>query len=104
VTGGPLTGMLRPERQAGPAGSSRVHHPMAVPRAADPSANGLDWEDDVRPRAAVSVPDGHLAVKLANGGRTSAGGHHKPGDIVVLPGGEARRMIAEGRAREVRTA
>ena len=49
------------------------------------------------------MPDGHLAVQLANAGRTSAGDYHRPGEIVVLPYDEARSLVAEGRAREVRT-
>ena len=74
------------------------HHPLAVPQAADREASRLDWAAEVRPRAAVTVPPGHLAVKMANASHGA-----KPGDIVVLPVEEARALTRSGYAREVLT-
>jgi hypothetical protein len=36
------------------------------PPAADPGASRLDWHHEVRPRAHVDVPPGHLAVQVMN--------------------------------------
>lgn len=97
---GPLTGMVPRPPQGDRAGSSYARtHPLAPPPVADPDANRLP-RDPHNPRAPVDVPDGHLAVKLANAIPTSLG-HHAPGDIAVLPDDEARALLRQGYAREV---
>jgi hypothetical protein len=76
---------------------SRTRWPVP---AADPGANRMDWHQDVRPRAAVDVPPGYLAVKLANATPSSAG-THLPGDVAVLPHDEAAALLRAGYARPV---
>jgi hypothetical protein len=87
-----------------PLGGTRYarQHPLAPQQTASPDANRLRWYQEIRPTAAVSVLPGCLLVKMANAGRTSAGGHHVPGDVIALPYEEARSLINQGLAREVR--
>jgi len=64
-------------------------------------ANLFDLENERRPRAAIQVPDGHRAIQMLNAQRTSAG-IAAPGQVLTLPADEARRLLAESFAREVR--
>jgi len=60
MSGGSLAGMVaRPARETDAAGSSyaRPHPAAGPPPAAHPGASRLDWHAEVRPRAAVAVPD-----------------------------------------------
>ncbi len=45
-------------------------------------------------------PEPGIEVQVANAGRTSAG-YVQPGDVVTLPAGEARAMLAAGLARRM---
>jgi len=67
----------------------------------DPAANRFDLDNQVHPKAAIAVPPGYLAVRVQNAQRTSAG-PCVPGQVVALPDAEARALLREGAAREVR--
>ena len=72
---------------------------------ADPSHNRMDWEGEVWPaQPGAAVPAGCLLVKVANAIATSAG-NAVPGsaDVFALPDAEARDLLRQGMAREVRT-
>lgn len=77
-------------------------HTLAVQRAADPEANRHDWAAEVKPTAAEPVPDGYLLIKMANSQAVSAG-NVTPGQVLALPYDEARALVRQGLAREVRT-
>ena len=67
--------------------------------AADPAASRLDWEHDIRPKADIAVPPGHLAIRVQNAQRTSAG-VCVPGQVIALPDAEARELLRQGLGRE----
>jgi hypothetical protein len=64
-------------------------------------ANLFDLENELRPRADIQVPEGHRAIQMLNAQRTS-GGIAAPGQVITLPDDEARRLLTESFAREVR--
>jgi hypothetical protein len=64
-------------------------------------ANLFDWAHDTNPKASLQVPPGYLGVRVQNAQRTSAG-PCVPGQVVALPDAEARALLREGTAREVR--
>lgn len=101
MTGRTVSALTQPA-QGDRAGSSYARPHPAGPSApvADPGANRLDWYAQIRPVAAVAVPDGFAAVQMANSGRTSAG-LHNPGALLALPHDEARELTRQGLAREV---
>jgi len=67
----------------------------------DSEANLFAWENDINPEADLQVPPGYLGVRVQNAQRTSAG-PCVPGQVVALPDAEARALLREGTAREVR--
>jgi len=92
---GSLTSQVpRPARETDTAGTS---YARPLP-AADPDANRLP-RDPHHPRAALQVPDGHLAVQMAN----ATHGASVPGQVLVLPYEQGRDLVRCGLAREVRT-
>jgi hypothetical protein len=96
---------VHPRRLADSTGTpyARPHPAAPQPVTADPGANMLDWHQEVAPRAALEVPPGHLAIRLANATPTSVCDSHSPGDLCVVPADEGRILVRTGYAREVRT-
>ena len=89
-----------------PGEAQPVYARTPVPRQpADPSHNRMDWEGEIWPaQPGAAVPPGFLLVKVANAIATS-GGNAVPGsaDVFALPDAEARDLLRQGLAREVRT-
>lgn len=102
---GPLTqvsGLSR--RVPGEAQPAFARNPFPQ-QPADPSHNRMDWEGEIWPaQPGAAVPPGYLLVKVANAIATS-GGNAVPGsaDVLALPHDEARALLRQGLAREVRT-
>lgn len=70
---------------------------------ADPWHNRLAWHDEVRPvQPGAAVPPGCLLVKMANAQAVSTC-NTVPGQVLALPDAEARALLRQGLAREVRT-